>query len=99
MHQRDAIHHPYGFRTAEAGPYESVLLTLAAVQLRRGVVLIRWPCSVISQRFYFARLSVLNHWIIFVLYLHNKISYMTGAPIFPSWVLSGISISKILCLY
>ena len=39
----------------------------------------------ILKRFYFFRLGVLNHQIVFVPYIHNKNSYLIDALVFPSW--------------
>ena len=75
-----------------------VLLMQRAIQLRRGGCTNLTGLLSDSQRFDFSRLGELICWIVFVLYLHYKISYLITAPVFPSWVFSGFPYPKILSI-
>ena len=50
-------------------------------------------------KFYFSRLGEFICWIVIVPYLHNKISYLIVAPIFPSWDLSEGFHTQKYCVY
>ena len=75
-------------RTADVGSYSCVKQQCFVVGLLHDFAEV--------LNFQFSRLGVFYLLVVKVPYLDNKIPYLPDAPVFPSWVFTGVSIPKII---